>query len=67
VSFGIQATPRVSLISIHSAVDRYKLLPKDEDFVFDFTKSETPFANRKNFPALVGSGTSFSVAQLPGI
>ncbi|KAJ5993576.1 hypothetical protein N7451_009300 [Penicillium sp. IBT 35674x] len=48
-----------------TAIDRYKLLSKDKDFVFDFTNSTTPFANRETFPALVGSGTSFSVGQLP--
>ncbi|KAJ5319515.1 Cupin 1 [Penicillium brevicompactum] len=64
-----RATPELSLTAqlqlADTAVDRYKLLPKDEDFVFDFTKSEAPFANRKNFPALVGSGTSFSMTSLP--
>ncbi|KAJ5620920.1 hypothetical protein N7510_004904 [Penicillium lagena] len=49
-----------------TAVDRYKLLSKDEDFVYDFTKNrDTPFANRKTFPALVGYGASMSIAQLP--
>ncbi|KAJ5489830.1 Cupin 1 [Penicillium expansum] len=64
-----RSTPELSLTAqlqlADTAVDRYNLLPKDEDFVFDFTKSEAPFANRKNFPALVGTGTSFSVSQLP--
>jgi hypothetical protein len=52
---------------LFSAVDRYQLLPKDEDFVFDFANSNTPFANGKSFPALVGSGMSFSTGQLPGM
>jgi hypothetical protein len=59
---------------LFSAVDRYQLLPKDEDFVFDFANSNTPFANSntpfangKSFPALVGSGMSFSTGQLPGM
>lgn len=51
-----------------SAAERYQLLPKDEDFVFDFNKNaELPLANHKNFPALVGTGASFSVSQLPGM
>ncbi|KAJ5094469.1 hypothetical protein N7456_010330 [Penicillium angulare] len=48
-----------------TAVDRYQLLPKDEDFIFDFNKAEIPFANRKTFPALTGYGTSMSVSALP--
>ncbi|KAJ5143423.1 uncharacterized protein N7515_002210 [Penicillium bovifimosum] len=48
-----------------TAVDRYQILSKDEDFVFDFGKSGIPFANRKTFPALTGYGTSFSLGSLP--
>ncbi|KAJ5525347.1 hypothetical protein N7494_011997 [Penicillium frequentans] len=64
-----RSTPELSLTAqlqiADTAIDRYKLLSKDEDFVYDFTNSTTPFANRETFPALVGSGTSFSVGQLP--
>ncbi|OGE58348.1 hypothetical protein PENARI_c001G08227 [Penicillium arizonense] len=64
-----RSTPELSLTAqlqiADTAIGRYQLLPTDEDFVYDFTKSKTPFANRKTFPALVGSGTSFSVGQLP--
>lgn len=49
-----------------SAVERYELLPKNEDFVFDFNQNETPLATTKNFPALVGSGAALSYTQLPG-
>lgn len=52
---------------LFSAADRYQLLSKDEDFVFDFNKNELPLANHKSFPALVGSGASFSLSQLPGM
>ncbi|KAE8150845.1 RmlC-like cupin domain-containing protein [Aspergillus avenaceus] len=48
-----------------TAVERYKLLPKDEDFVFDFAKSEVAVASSQNFPALVGTNTAFSIGQLP--
>jgi hypothetical protein len=47
-------------------VERYQLLPKDEDFVYDFNKGESFFANRKSFPALTGYGTSFSLSSIPG-
>jgi len=47
------------------ATDRYALLPKDSDFVFDFSKGG-PFANRKTFPALVGSGGALAVGQMAG-
>ncbi|KAJ5650416.1 uncharacterized protein N7484_004139 [Penicillium longicatenatum] len=48
-----------------TSIDRYKLLPKDEDFVFDFNNNTSLVANRQTFPALVGYGTSFSVGSLP--
>lgn len=50
-----------------SAVDRYQLLPNDEDFIFDFNKTDgTGFADAKTFPALVGTGASMAVAEVPG-
>ncbi|KAI9158042.1 Spherulin-1A [Paramyrothecium foliicola] len=48
-----------------TAVDRYRLLPNDEDFIFDFKKSPFPFANRQSFPALVGSGLTLSLTEVP--
>ncbi|RAQ57653.1 spherulin-1B precursor [Aspergillus flavus] len=48
-----------------TAIERYQLLPKDEDFVFNFTASEVPVATSQNFPALVGTGASFSIGELP--
>ncbi|BAE58607.1 unnamed protein product [Aspergillus oryzae RIB40] len=50
-----------------TAIERYQLLPKDEDFVFNFTASEVPVATSQIFPALVGTGASFSIGELPGI
>ncbi|KAJ5785297.1 uncharacterized protein N7503_010509 [Penicillium pulvis] len=64
-----RSTPELSLTAqlqiADTAIDRYKLLSKDEDFVFDFTNNSMPIANRETFPTLVGSGMSFSVGQLP--
>ncbi|GFF79963.1 hypothetical protein CNMCM6936_003307 [Aspergillus lentulus] len=48
-----------------TAVERYKLLPKDEDFVFNFAGASFPVATSQNFHALVGTGISFSISQLP--
>ncbi|GFF57483.1 spherulin-1A [Aspergillus udagawae] len=48
-----------------TAIERYKLLPKDEDFVFNFAGTSFPVATSQNFPALVGTGVSFSISQLP--
>ncbi|KAJ5151466.1 spherulin [Penicillium canariense] len=63
-----RATTELSLTAqlqlVDTAVDRYLLLPKDEDFLFDFKHSEFPVANRKTFPALVGYGASMSISQL---
>lgn len=57
----------ILIFDLFSAAERYQLLPKDEDFVFDFNKNaELPLANRKSFPALTGYGASFSLSQLPG-
>jgi hypothetical protein len=54
-----------SNFTLFSASDRYKLLPNDASFVFDFNK-DGPVANRKTFPALVGSGSAVAAAQLGG-
>jgi len=45
------------------ATDRYEILREDTDFIFDFNK-DGPIANRKTFPALVGSGGSMAVGDL---
>ena len=53
--------------NVASAVDRYQLLPNDEDFIFDFNKTDgTGFADAKTFPALVGTGASMAFAEVPG-
>lgn len=50
-----------------SAIDRYQLLPNDDDFVFDFNQTDgTGFADAKTFPALVGTGASMAFAEVPG-
>ncbi|KAJ3546368.1 hypothetical protein NM208_g2036 [Fusarium decemcellulare] len=63
-----RATPELSLTAqlrlADTAVDRFKLLPDDKDFVFDFTKAEAGLANAKSFPALVGTGASLILAPL---
>ncbi|KAF6837101.1 hypothetical protein CPLU01_03213 [Colletotrichum plurivorum] len=59
---GLSLTAQLQLAD--SATDRYGLLPNDEDFVFDFNKSQAPFADRKTFPALTGSGGSMAAAAL---
>ncbi|KAJ6164446.1 RmlC-like cupin domain-containing protein [Penicillium chermesinum] len=43
-----------------NSIERYKLLPKNEDFVFDFNKTTVPVANRQNFPALINTGVAFT-------
>ncbi|KAH8710018.1 RmlC-like cupin domain-containing protein [Phaeosphaeriaceae sp. PMI808] len=49
-----------------SAADRYNLLSKDSDFVYDWNKpGANPFANRKSFPALVGTGVALAYAEVP--
>ncbi|KAH6630583.1 RmlC-like cupin domain-containing protein [Chaetomium sp. MPI-SDFR-AT-0129] len=44
-----------------TAVDRYDILSKDSDFVFDFNTATLPMANRKSFPALVGTNIALAV------
>ncbi|OAQ74418.1 cupin [Purpureocillium lilacinum] len=60
------------LLLSESAIDRYNLLPNDTQFVFDFNAG-TPdrgkggdivIANRKTFPALVGTGASMAVGRI---
>lgn len=55
-----------------TAADRFTLLPDNEDFVFDFNKEqENPgkggqiiAANRKTFPALVGTGSGMAFGRV---
>lgn len=57
-----------------SAADFFTLLPDDKDFVFDFNKKqENPgkggeliAANRKTFPALVGTGSGMAFGRIDG-
>ncbi|KAL2881062.1 hypothetical protein SGCOL_003721 [Colletotrichum sp. CLE4] len=48
-----------------SGAARYRLLPRDEDFIYDFHKSQVALANRQTFPAVTGLGGSMAVASLP--
>ncbi|PYH31658.1 spherulin-1B precursor [Aspergillus neoniger CBS 115656] len=49
-----------------TAIERYKLLPNDSDFVFNFTGTEQiPVATSQNWPALVDVGAAISMSQLP--
>lgn len=53
-------------------VDRLALLPENDNFVFDFNQAqqnpgqggEIVSANRKNFPALVGTGAGMAVGRI---
>lgn len=55
-----------------SAADRYALLPDDKQFVFDFNQEQKGAgkggqlvaANRKTFPALVGTGAGMAVGRV---
>ncbi|KAL3304326.1 spherulin 1A precursor [Colletotrichum asianum] len=56
----------------NSAADRFKLLPDDKQFVFDFNQKqanpgkggELVAANRKTFPALVSTGAGMAVGRV---
>lgn len=63
------------LIYLHSAADRVDLLRDDAQFVFDFNKAldeaggggdggNIAAANRKTFPALIGTGAGMAVGRL---
>ncbi|KAB5539429.1 RmlC-like cupin domain-containing protein [Coniochaeta sp. 2T2.1] len=58
----LSLTAQLQLADI--ATDRYALL-NDTDFVFDYDSSVTGMANRKSYPALVGTGGSMAVATFP--
>ncbi|OHF01758.1 hypothetical protein CORC01_02949 [Colletotrichum orchidophilum] len=60
---GLSLTAQLQLADTGAA--RYRLLPKDEDFVYDFNKSPVALANRQTFPAVAGLGGSMAVASLP--
>ncbi|KAK1964278.1 RmlC-like cupin [Colletotrichum eremochloae] len=55
-----------------TAADRFKLLPDDKQFVFDFNQpqnnpgkgGELIAANRKTFPALVGTGSGMALGRV---
>lgn len=59
---------------LSSAADRYALLPENDDFIFDFNQEQQNpgnggqliAANRKTFPALVGSGAGMAVGRIDG-
>ncbi|KAL2869103.1 germin family protein [Aspergillus lucknowensis] len=49
-----------------TTTERYDLIPNDEDFVFDFSTSDSPVATSQNWPALIAADAraSFSIGQL---
>ncbi|CAM1511462.1 Fc.00g089750.m01.CDS01 [Cosmosporella sp. VM-42] len=55
-----------------TAADRFTLLPEDSDFVFDFNQQQASpgaggqlvAANRKTFPALVGTNSGMAVGRI---
>ncbi|KAK3985239.1 RmlC-like cupin domain-containing protein [Cladorrhinum sp. PSN332] len=62
-SSGLSRTAQLTLAD--NTVDRYNLL-KDEEFIFDFfAPNAPPVADRKTFPALVGTGVAVTVAEVP--
>ncbi|KAJ9155045.1 Spherulin-1A 1 [Pleurostoma richardsiae] len=70
------STPGLSLTQqlfiADSAVDRFKLLPDDKQFIFDFNQpqanpgkgGELVAANRKTFPALVSTGQGMALGRV---
>jgi hypothetical protein len=67
---GLSLTQRLFLAD--TAADRYALLPEHNDFIFDFNQpqknrgdgGELVVANRKTFPALVGTGSGMAVGRV---
>ncbi|EAQ89502.1 hypothetical protein CHGG_06121 [Chaetomium globosum CBS 148.51] len=45
---------------------RRHILTKNEDFVFDFNTAPFPMANRKTFPALVGTDIALAITAIEG-
>ncbi|OIW28410.1 RmlC-like cupin [Coniochaeta ligniaria NRRL 30616] len=69
-STGLSLTQKLFIAD--TAVDRFALLPDDKQFVFDFNQpqagagkgGELVAANRKTFPALVGTGSGMAVGRV---
>ncbi|KAJ9158074.1 RmlC-like cupin [Coniochaeta hoffmannii] len=69
-STGLSLTQQLFLAD--TAADRFTLLPEDKQFVFDFNQpqanpgkgGELVAANRKTFPALVGTGSGMAVGRV---
>ena len=69
-SAGLSLTQKLTIAD--SSVDRFNLIPNDADFVFKFVDKIAPggkggdlvAANRKTFPALVGTGSGMAVGFL---
>jgi hypothetical protein len=69
-STGLSLTQQLFLAD--TATDRFALLPNDKQFVFDFNQAqagagkggELVAANRKTFPALVGTGSGMAVGRV---
>ncbi|KAF4974197.1 hypothetical protein FZEAL_8875 [Fusarium zealandicum] len=69
-SKGLSLTAQLQLAD--TAVDRFTLLPEDKDFVFDFNQEQQNpgkggqliAANRKTFPALVGTGSGMALGRI---
>jgi hypothetical protein len=69
-STGPSLTQRLFLAD--TAAERFALLPDDKQFVFDFNQpqagagkgGELVAANRKTFPALVGTGSGMAVGRI---
>jgi len=67
---GLSLTAQLFLAD--TAADRYNLLPNNSNFVFDFNQpqvgagegGELVAANRKTFPALVGTGSGMAVGRV---
>lgn len=64
------------LLLANTTADRFDVLPQDEQFKFDFNhpsltgkggkRGDVIAANRKTFPALVGTGSGMAVGFLKG-
>lgn len=60
---GLSLTAQLTLAD--NIVARYNLL-KDSDFIFDWNSPDSaPVADRRSFPALVGTGVAMTVAEVP--
>ncbi|KAJ4315214.1 hypothetical protein N0V84_008482 [Fusarium piperis] len=69
-SDGLSLTAQLTLAD--TAVDRFNLIPEDKDFIFDFNQEQQNpgkggqliAANRKTFPALVGTGAGMALGRV---